>query len=114
MTNHIERPDAAAAVAMVIGVTVRPALESDRPALERLAALDSSAVPAGDILVAAIDGELRAAVAVHSRMAIADPFHPTAELVSLLRARAQQLEVAEKLSSRSRARGLARRLRIAE
>jgi hypothetical protein len=114
MTSHIERSEAAAAVAVVTPVTVRPAIESDRPALRRLAALDSSAVPVGDLLVAEIDGELRAAVAVHSRAGIADPFHPTEALVSLLRARARQLEVVQTLTSRGRVRGLARRLRIAE
>ena len=37
------------------------------------------------------DGEIRAAVAVESGRAIADPFRPTADLVALLRARAAQI-----------------------
>jgi hypothetical protein len=62
-------------------VAIRPADERDRDRLMRLAQLDSAAVPVGPTLVAALEGGL----------AIADPFHPTAGLVELLRMRAGQV-----------------------
>jgi len=43
------------------------------------------------MLVAEVDGELRAAVPLLGGAAIADPFHRTSELVTILEARAQQL-----------------------
>ncbi len=72
-------------------LTIRPARADDAPALRRLAALDSSRVPAGDLLVGEVDGELRAALAVVSREVVADPFAPTRELVALLASRADAL-----------------------
>jgi hypothetical protein len=59
--------------------------------IERLAELDSSPCPAGPVLVAAVAGQARAALPLNGGPAIADPFHPTAELVSLLEMRAAQL-----------------------
>jgi hypothetical protein len=73
------------------GVTIRWALPADLPALERLAGLDSKRLPAGPLLVADVGGQIRAAFATLERVAIADPFHPTADLVGLLRTRASQL-----------------------
>jgi hypothetical protein len=72
-------------------VTIRYASEADGAALARLAALDSSRVPGGALLVAEVDGELWAAVAVGRGTAIADPFRPSGAAVELLRARARQL-----------------------
>jgi hypothetical protein len=72
-------------------VTIRQATDADRQVLARLAERDSARVPAGRLLLAEVGGEVRAALSISSGEAIADPFHPTAELVSLLRARAQQL-----------------------
>ena len=72
-------------------VTMRVADSSDRPAIERLAALDSQTAPQGDLLVAEVGGEIQAAVAVEAHTAIADPFRPTAGVVSLLRKRAAQV-----------------------
>jgi hypothetical protein len=73
-------------------VTIRIAVPADAAALSRLAQLDSAqpleAVPT---LVAEVRGELRAALAVDSGRAIADPFRPTAELVVILTERARQL-----------------------
>lgn len=71
-------------------ITIRSAQADDAAALHRLAQLDSRTVPAGDLLVAEVDGELRAAVARDARVSIADPFRPTAELVDLLRAHANR------------------------
>lgn len=72
-------------------VTLRPAAESDLRALQRLAELDSAGSLAGTVLVAEVNGELLAAYSVQGRRAIADPFRPTADLVALLRVRADQL-----------------------
>lgn len=72
-------------------VTIRPALSDDALALRRLAALDSAELPTGALLVAEVSGELWAAVAVASDVAVADPFRPSAELVRLLHLRAAQL-----------------------
>jgi hypothetical protein len=69
-------------------IIIRRAQDSDSEALRRLAALDSARVPAGDVLVAEVDGELRAALGVPGREVVADPFHPSAGLVELLAARA--------------------------
>lgn len=69
-------------------VTVRPAYREDDPGLRRLAGLDSAAVPPAPLLVAEVQGELRAALSLWDGTAIADPFHPSAQHVELLRARA--------------------------
>jgi hypothetical protein len=65
-------------------VTIRPAYATDSRALTRLAQLDSSAVPAEPLLVAAVDGELRVAVSVYDGAVIADPFAPTASIVRMV------------------------------
>jgi hypothetical protein len=72
-------------------VLVRFATSDDAAAIARLAALDSAPAPAGELLLAEVAGDLRAAVRISDRAAIADPFEPTAALVELLRARAAQL-----------------------
>ena len=70
---------------------IRRADARDRAAVKRLAALDSSRIPAGELLLAEVDGVLRAALAVASREYIADPFVSTRELVALLDRRAAKL-----------------------
>ena len=87
-------------------VVMRAARGSDGDALARLAALDSKRAPRGDVLVAEVDGAIRAAIQLDDGLVIADPFHPTAALVALLELRAGG--VAAK-GRRSR-RGLAERL----
>jgi len=72
-------------------VVLRPAQAGDRQALERLAGLDSAPVPTGDILLAVVDGEARAGIAIADRRVVADPFRPTAHLVELLLLRCGQL-----------------------
>jgi hypothetical protein len=84
-------------------VLIRAARGSDGPALRRLAALDSADVPAGRVLVAETDGDLLAAFDQESGAHIADPFRPTADVVALLKLRADRKDVA-------RRRGLAERL----
>jgi hypothetical protein len=70
-------------------VLIRAARGSDGPALVRLAALDSSFVPGGELLVAETDGELVAARSLASGAVIADPFRPSADVVTLLDVRAR-------------------------
>jgi hypothetical protein len=69
-------------------ITIRPADADDEAALTRLAALDSARVPAAPLLVADVEGELRAALSLRDGTTIADPFHYTALYLDLLRARA--------------------------
>jgi hypothetical protein len=63
-------------------ITIRHARAQDADAIARLAQRDTADVPEGDLLVATV-GET-----------IADPFHPTSELVRLLTARSAQLRPA--------------------
>ena len=90
-------------------ITLR-ASRDDARELHRLAALDSAAPLTGAILAGEQDGELRAAIALGSRRVIADPFHPTAELVELLETRAAQIHPPEATRGarvRARLRGIA-------
>jgi hypothetical protein len=72
-------------------LTVRLAEPADGPALRRLAELDSARLPSGTLLVGEVGGAIQAAVPVRRGRAIANPFVPTAELVTLLELRAAQL-----------------------
>jgi hypothetical protein len=69
-------------------IQIRAAGAGDADALDRLAALDSATVLRGDVLIATVDGEPRAALALSDGRVIADPFSLTADLVELLRTRA--------------------------
>jgi hypothetical protein len=62
----------------------RVARLADAARLEELAAPDSQRPPAGDVLVAEIDGELAAAVEVVTGRTIADPFSPSGEVAAAL------------------------------
>lgn len=72
-------------------ITIRHAEPEDGAALRRLAGRDSVEMPEGAMLVALVGDEVRAAVSVSGGEEIADPFHPTAEIVRLLTARAEQM-----------------------
>lgn len=72
-------------------ITIRQATDADRSEIRRLAALDDRPVPRGGALLAFVDGDLRAALAVSGHRAVADPFHPTSELVALLRFHAERM-----------------------
>jgi hypothetical protein len=87
-------------------ITIRVASPRDDAALAILAGLDSSRPLRGDVLVAESDGRIRAAISLTDDRFISDPFSPTADLVALLRARAQRLEA----PSTGGLRPLARRL----
>jgi hypothetical protein len=69
-------------------ITIRGAYADDGSALFRLATLDSADVPDGPLLLAEVDGEMRAALSLSDGSAIADPFYPTLELLHLLRTHA--------------------------
>jgi hypothetical protein len=70
-------------------LTIRIAYAEDYPALRRLAALDSAErVPSRPVLIAEEGGEPRAALSLADGTSIADPFHPTAEILTLLELRA--------------------------
>jgi hypothetical protein len=53
--------------------------------------LDSSEIPAAPVLLAEVEGELRAALSLSDGAIVADPFHPTAGLVLLLERWAQMV-----------------------
>ena len=76
-------------------VSIRRAGPHDAPALCRLAALDSALPLTGEVLLAEVDGEPRAALSLADGAAIADPFAPTTALVELLRMRREQLRTAD-------------------
>jgi hypothetical protein len=71
-------------------ITITHSTEADEPKLWRLAALDDRRAPRGPALLAYVDGDLRAAVGLVDGTAVADPFHPTADIVDLLRLHARQ------------------------
>ena len=73
-------------------VTLRFGSAADDGTLARLSALDSSEPPARPVLVAEVNGQLRAALGLSDGTAVADPFHPSADLIDLLCARARQLD----------------------
>ncbi len=72
-------------------VEMRLAGDADIEQIERLAQLDSRRAPRGPVLVADVEGDLWAAVSLDDGHGVADPFHPTGELLALLTTRAQQL-----------------------
>jgi hypothetical protein len=74
-----------------MAVTLRTATSADLAALERLAQLDTQALPPGPHLVAERDGRIDAALSLSSGELIADPFRRTAELCELLRSHAGAL-----------------------
>jgi plasmid stability protein len=81
---------------------IRQARHEDAAAVLRLAALDSSPVPAGDLLLAEVGEELWAAFSLENGDAIADPLRPSADAVLILGQRARQLHRAERRASHGR------------
>jgi hypothetical protein len=67
-------------------VVIRPASEADAPALRCLARLDDRRLPRGELILAQVGSEIRAAVSTSDGAAIADPWTPTAGIVDALRA----------------------------
>jgi hypothetical protein len=78
-------------------LTLRYAVPAYTAALDRLARLDSAHPPRGVVLVAEVGGDIWAAISLDDpRVAVADPFRPTGELVALLTERARQLGRSER------------------
>jgi hypothetical protein len=67
---------------------------SDTHAVWRLAALDDRRAPHGPALLAYVGDELRAALGLRDGQVVADPFHPTADIVEMLRVEARFEEAA--------------------
>lgn len=72
-------------------VTVRPARPSDAHAVLRLSELDGGRIPPGALLVAEVRGTVLVARSMDDGSAVADPWHPTAQLDELLALRCAQL-----------------------
>ena len=72
-------------------VVIRLATAGDQPSLERLAQLDSARVPVGQTVLGELQGRPLVAVSLADGSAIADPFSSTAEILELVRLRAEQL-----------------------
>jgi hypothetical protein len=89
-------------------ITVRFSVASDLSELARLAALDSASPPRGPALIAEADSRMLAALPLGSGRPIADPFEPTAEILELLRLRAEQVQAREQHGWRDRLRSLLR------
>jgi len=83
-----DRPDGA-----VPEVVIRPAAAADAAAVARLAEVSERRVPAGLVLLAEVETELVAAVAVDERTVLTDLWRPTADIVQLLELRREQLLV---------------------
>jgi hypothetical protein len=89
-------------------VTIRLSTSDDQDAILTLAQLDSRKAPSELMLLATVKGELRAALPLAGGEAIADPFHPTAELVELLRVRNALLHDSDVGRNRTRRARLSR------
>jgi hypothetical protein len=76
---------------MQTAITVRRADHRDVAVLRSLAQLDSAEPPAEPVLIAEAGGVARAALSLVDGTTVADPFHPTTDLVELLRLHADQL-----------------------
>jgi hypothetical protein len=72
-------------------VLIRTAERNNTAALARLAALDSTAPPEGEVMLAEVADEVCVALELASGRIVADPFRPTAELQRLVRTRALAL-----------------------
>ncbi|HEY1276263.1 MAG TPA: hypothetical protein VGF25_15230 [Thermoleophilaceae bacterium] len=83
-------------------VTIRRASAADASSIHDLAALDSASPPTGTLLLGEVGDELWAAVEVETGAAIADPFRLSADVVALLRLRAERITKGERTSRRSR------------
>ena len=83
----------------------RMAVDEDEPNLRRVAALDSQAPLVGPVLMGEINGVPAAAISLTSGRVVADPFRHTAELVAMLRLRAEALVGARRPSLRDRIAG---------
>lgn len=77
-------------------IALRLCRVGDELALVRLAALSERPVPAGDFVVAEVDGRIVAALPLSGGEPLRDPFVRTAHLLRLLELRAAQITCREK------------------
>lgn len=82
-------------IASGASITFRLASRDDEVAIDQLAQLCEQPMPRGPFLLAQVDGQIHAALAHANRELLADPYMPMAELRSLLRLRAAQLDASE-------------------
>src|SRR5688500_15279013 len=80
---------------MAESITIRQSTPADAVPLAELAELDGRRGLSGDVLLAYVDGALRAAVGVFDGRTVADPFHLTDDVVRLLLIRAAQQRARE-------------------
>jgi hypothetical protein len=73
---------------------IQHAPDADTPAVWRLAALDDRRAPHGPVLLAYVGDELRAVLGLKDGHVVADPFHPTDDIVEMLRVEARFEEAA--------------------
>ena len=74
-------------------VTIRLTRPTDTAELRRVAQRDSRLVPDGEMLIAVVDGEIRAGISLSDGVVIADPVHRTEELVRMLSLRRTQMHL---------------------
>ncbi|MEA2497216.1 MAG: hypothetical protein QOJ29_5127 [Thermoleophilaceae bacterium] len=75
-------------------IVIRSARTADEQAIAVLGVLDGgSHLPNGHVMVAEVDGRIRAAVGSNG-VSISDPFWPSAELVSMLRVHTETAPIA--------------------
>ena len=72
-------------------IAIRPAAADEAAAVRRLAYLDSQRPLRGEVLLALQDAIPVAAVSLADGRVVADPFRKTADLVEILRMRAESL-----------------------
>ena len=93
-------------------LTLRPATDADQPAIHRLLEMEQADPLVGEVLVAELDGELIAALAVADGRAVCDISRPTTHVIALLRERRDHVVLARRFSYSfvaERPRGLRRR-----
>lgn len=82
------RPDRRRISSWMSEIRLSLARPADRPALDGIAALDSTELPPSPHLIAWCDGEPCAAISLVTGKVVADPFRRTTEVVELLRCHA--------------------------
>ena len=75
----------------VPSLLIRTARPADADALQRLAELDSSRAPHGDVLIGQVGDELWAALSLEDGHVVSDPLRPSSEVVWMLTERARQM-----------------------
>ena len=79
-------------------IVIRCASEEDSGAIARLAELDSQLPPKGRLLLALVEGEPQAALALDGGQLVANPFRRTQALAAILHLRAEQERAGEAAS----------------